>query len=200
MAYRCKKCKHVIKNKKRYCPYCGSDLKKYKFRRICKCFIWGIVLLILCSAGFLFFQQKRAEYTVNEFLTAYRDADEELCGELLYSNIGEKRISFSETQKLLAQKMSWKIKKSCFGWRKNQQVDVQIENLDFEKIAENFKGKQVTEKEIRTAISEAEADKSYNCKVTVCQYDKKYKIIMTDTLSNALFAGLNKYLQKNMGN
>ena len=72
-------------------------------------------------------------------------------------------------------------------------------NLNFEEIARKFEKKQTSEEKINAAISEANADKFYNCKVIVSKYGKEYKIIMTDTLSNALFGGLNEYLQKNMG-
>lgn len=199
MTYKCKKCGYIIKSKKKYCPKCGRDLKKDKRKRICKYFIMGSILLILCFAGLLFLQQKRAEYTVNEFLTAYKNTDGEKCGELLYNNISEEEISFSEMQKLLAEKMSWKIKQNFFQWKKDGQVEIRIKNLDFEEIAKEFEGKQVTEEEMTAAISKEKADKSYDCKVTVSKYGREYKIIMTDTLSNALFGGLNEYLQKNVG-
>lgn len=136
---------------------------------------------------------------VNEFLTAYKNADGEKCGELLYNNIFEEEISFSEMQRLLAEKISWKIKQNFFEWKKDGQVEIRIKNIDFEEIAKEFEGKQVTEEEITATISKAKAAKSYDCKVTVSKYGRKYKIIMTDTLSNALFGGLNEYLQKNMG-
>lgn len=199
MTYKCKKCGHIIKNKKKYCPKCGWNLKKDKRKGVYKYFILGSTLLILCFAGILFLQQKRAEYVVNEFLTAYKNADGEKCGKLLYNNISEEEISFLEMQRLLAEKMSWKIKQNFFKWKKDGQVEIRIKNLDFEEIAQEFEGRQVTEEEIIAAISKAKADKSYDCKVTVSKYGKEYKIIMTDTLSNALFGGLNEYLQKNVG-
>ena len=199
MTYKCKKCGYITKNKKRYCPKCGRLLKKDRHKRNCKYFILASILLILCFAGLLFLQQKRAEYAVNEFLTAYKNADGEKCGELLYNNISEEEISFSKMQRLLAEKMSWKIKQNFFSWKKDGQVEIRIKNLDFEEIVKEFEGKQVTEGEIITAISKAKADKSYDCKVTVSKYGREYKIIMTDTLSNALFGGLNEYLQKNVG-
>lgn len=199
MTYKCKKCGYIIKNKKKYCPKCGWNLKKDKRKGVCKYFILASILLILCFAGLLFLQQKRAEYAVNEFLTAYKNADGGKCGDLLYNNISEEEISFSKMQKLLAEKMSWEIKQNFFKWKKDGQVEIRIKNLDFEKIAKEFEGKQVTEEEITAAISKAKADKSYDCKVTVSKYGREYKIIMTDTLSNALFGGLNEYLQKNVG-
>lgn len=76
-----------------------------------------------------FFQQKRTEQVINEFLTAYKNADGEKCGELLYSNISEEPISFSETQKLLAEKMSWKVKKHFFKWKKDEQVRYRLKIL-----------------------------------------------------------------------
>ena len=199
MTYKCKKCGHITKKKKRYCPKCGQDLKKDRHKRICKYFILCSILLILCFTGFLFLQQKRAEYTVNDFLTAYKNADGEKCGELLYNNVYEEEISFSELQKLLAEKMSWKIKQNFFQRKKDGEVEIRIKNIDFEEIAKEFEGRQVTEEGITAAISDAKADKSYDCKVTVNKYGKEYKIIMTDTFSNALFGGLNEYLQKNVG-
>ena len=199
MAYKCRKCGYIVRDKRKNCPKCGQNIKKDKFKRICKHFVLLIGILILCLSGLSFFQQKRTEQVINEFLTAYKNADGEKCGELLYSNISEDPISFSETQKLLAEKMSWKVKRHFFKWKKDEQVEVQIKNLNFEEIARKFEKKQTSEEKINAAISEANADKFYNCKVTVSKYGKEYKIIMTDTLSNALFGGLNEYLQKNMG-
>ena len=118
MAYKCRKCGYIVRDKRKNCPKCGQNIKKDKFKRICKHFVLLIGILILCLSGLSFFQQKRTEQVINEFLTAYKNADGEKCGELLYSNISEEPISFSETQKLLAEKMSWKVKSISLNGKK----------------------------------------------------------------------------------
>ena len=68
MAYKCRKCGYIVRDKRKNCPKCGQNIKKDKFKRICKHFVLLIGILILCLSGLSFFQQKRTEQVINEFL------------------------------------------------------------------------------------------------------------------------------------
>lgn len=106
---KCYKCKTILEREAVFCPKCGVKVKRKYLLRIMLFFL--LIVLFLCIGFFVYYQQekKNAREAVIEFLEAYQRADELECGKFLYNNFSNAAIEFSETEKLLAKGVGYKI-------------------------------------------------------------------------------------------
>lgn len=196
---KCYKCKTILEREAVFCPKCGVKVKRKYFLRILLFFL--LIVLFLCIGFFVYYQQekKNAREAVIEFLEAYQRADELECGKFLYNNFSNAAIEFSETEKLLAKGVGYKIGECQWGDGK-MCVKVEIENMDFQQVFEALLGmkEDIAEDELNSRISQVqekgENRRSFECDVFVYKVDGEWKVSMTEELSNALHGGLNEYV------
>lgn len=142
-------------------------------------------------------EEQKPEETAEQFLTAYREQDGEVCGKLLYNNPSGERVSFSKIQALLGENISFEIEE--VKWKEEYwECDASIRNTDFAKEMETLlAGKtDISMTDIENALAERKEDeKVYKCKIIIRETDEGNKIVMTPELSNALFGGFNEYME-----
>lgn len=161
--------------------------------------VWciGIVFLALGILACLLISHEKikAKKAVNDFMTYYVNADGEKCGDMLYGNYSAEKIIFSDIQKIIAEKITWKIEK-CHWSKDKMEIDILIRNIDFKDIGEQYKmSENVTVSLLMDAIIASETMKYYPCTVEVYQIGNKKKIAMNGLFSNALFGGINEYVE-----
>ena len=127
--------------------------------------IFFLIAVLVCAGVFVYDEKQKKDATsvVMEFLESYQHGNGQICGKLLYNNDLNVAIDFSETERLLAKGVDWKIVK-CH-WEKNiVRVTVEIENLDFSQVFEALLKQQdeVKEDELNSQISQVQAEEQYS--------------------------------------
>ena len=166
-------------------------------------------LALLLAAGIFFNRsqnsplQQEAEQLVAEFLEKYSKKDESAGACLLLSFVGGSNMTYHGIQGILAESLTWEITGSevtdadggrCIVYITAQNIDVEaimleIEESQDEEAAENLSAV------LEDRIAEPDCPKAeYECSVEVGSYSSGMKIIMNDSLSSALYGGLNHYV------
>ena len=195
---KCKKCGEKLNKKDMFCSVCGTKVKRNKKKFI----IIILVLLLTVFIGGIILKEWKvhediSKNTVEKFLEAYKKADGKTCGKLLYDNPSERKIEFSNTQKLLGKNMNFKVNK-VYDKKDYWEVETEIKNIDFVKTALNFENDDnVSIEDIDSEIGkENRQERNYKCKIVVRKVGRGYKIVMTPEFSNALLGGINEYINK----
>lgn len=180
-------------------------------RKRWKIFIPMIVgaVLLLGVGVFLFIKsqtlpiQREAEQYVDEFLEKYSKKDETAGAYLLLSFAGGSDMTYNGIQGILAESLTWEIIGSevtdadsgrCVVYLTAQNTDVETIMLEIEEsqdmeVAENLASV------LEDRITDPNCPKArYECSVEVGSYGSGMKIIMNDSLSSALYGGLNNYV------
>lgn len=191
-------------------PVRGDTPNRRKSRKITVTLAIGIVLFLAAAAGILLFRgsqnsqvQCEAEQYVEEFLEKYNGKDESAGDYLMLSLAGPSEMTYQGLQGLLAENLTWEITGSeetdadtcrCVVYLKVQNVDMEailreIEQAQDMSVAENLAA------ELEARITEPDCPRAeYACSVEVTSYRSGLKIIVSESLSNALYGGLNTYV------
>lgn len=164
-----------------------------------------VIILAGIIGGVIYFIQnnnssvQEAKVVVADFLEAYKAKEPNAFKYLQYS-VTDEDMKFEGFQGFLAEQIDFKIKD---GKATDNQVTITVDitNIDLKCVFEDVIAQlpsNATEEEIlqklESELSKEDcAKKEFNCEVTLVNEDE-YKIIMTDTLSNALLGGYNEYL------
>lgn len=169
------------------------------------CFL--VVLLACIIGGIIYFTQRnddKIDYTqaktvVSDFLESYKSKQPNTIKYLQYS-VNDSGMNFEGFQGLLAEQIEFTIKDVK---QKENQIIVatEITNVDLKKVFNdvvNQLSTNATQEETLEAlelkITENNcAQKTFECEIILVD-NEGYKLIMTDTLSNALLGGYNEYL------
>lgn len=173
-------------------------MKKQKKSNFKNCMIICFCLLMLCGCSSK--TKKQCKENTEAFLQSYQSLDE-TCGEYLSKNENEEKIEFEGFQAFLAKQITYKINSVDVN-EENRTVEVEITNIDFKKIIEEFINKKTLniasaeefKNELVKKIQSKDAPKrKFNI---VIKLDDDCKIIMTSELSNALLGGYTQYINE----
>lgn len=140
-----------------------------------------------------------AKIVVSDFLESYKSKQPNTIKYLEYS-FSDSGMNFEGFQGLLAEKINYSIKDVVE--EENQIVVIsEITNVDLKKVFDDVLS-QLSENNTQAEILEALKQKltksncsrkTFECEIILVE-NNGYKIVMTDTLSNALLGGYNEYL------
>ena len=191
----------------------SSKPKKHKKSNKGK--IIGVILGVVAVVGVIVFAGmkfdllwkvfNRAEISsskevVENFLDNYSKQDEQAFEYLNYASEIES-LNFDGYTGKLAKGISYEIK-SVSREEDNIVVKIIINNYDMKTIFENLQQQNLADENemisyIDTVLESEDAPKKdYECYAYITNQDDVYKVIMTDTLSNGLFGGLNEYISE----
>lgn len=189
--------------------------KPKKHRKSNKGKIIGVILGVVAVVGVIVFAGmkfdllwkvfNRAEISsskevVENFLDNYSKQDEQAFEYLNYASEIES-LNFDGYTGKLAKGISYEIK-SVSREDDNIVVKIIINNYDMKTIFENLQQQNLADENemisyIDTVLESKDAPKKdYECYAYITNQDDVYKVIMTDTLSNGLFGGLNEYISE----
>lgn len=154
--------------------------------------------------------QTEFEQQVENFLNGYQKKDETVF-KMLIGGMEENLITYDGISGYFAEKMNYSIKSCEKVDEANYNVDIEVKTIDFEKlftssfeetikeygeegITDNFLN--AMELEIKEDVYET---KTFNCTVIVRKNGAEYKILMNNSLANALTGGMNEYLYSLQG-
>lgn len=165
----------------------------------------GICCIVVLSVGlFCLFQRnnryiKETEVVITEFLQSYKAKQPDTFKYLQYP-VAEVNMQFEGFQGILAEQIDFEIENVR---KEHGQIvaSVEITNIDLKEVFINTINdlpEDVTQddilKELETRMQKGDcATKKFDCEIIVIN-DNGYKVIITDTLSNALLGGYNEYL------
>lgn len=195
--------------------YRRVSAKPKKHKKSNKGKIIGVILGVVAVVGVIVFAGmkfdllwkvfNRAEISsskevVENFLDNYSKQDEQAFEYLNYASEIES-LNFDGYTGKLAKGISYEIK-SVSREEDNIVVKIIINNYDMKTIFENLQQQNLEDENemisyIDTVLESEDAPKKdYECYAYITNQDDVYKVIMTDTLSNGLFGGLNEYISE----
>lgn len=195
--------------------YRRVSVKPKKHKKSNKGKIIGVILGVVAVVGVIVFAGmkfdllwkvfNRAEISsskevVENFLDNYSKQDEQTFEYLNYASEIES-LNFDGYTGKLAKGISYEIK-SVSREEDNIVVKIIINNYDMKTIFENLQQQNLADQNemisyIDTVLESEDAPKKdYECYAYITNQDDVYKVIMTDTLSNGLFGGLNEYISE----
>lgn len=188
----------------------GDAPNRCKGRRMVVSLSIGIVVVLAAVAGVLLFRgsqssqaRREAEQYVDEFLEMYTGKDEDAGNYLMLSLAGPSEMTYHGLQGLLAESLTWKVTGSeetdadarrCVVFLKVQNVDMEAILREIEQ-AQEISAAENLAAELEARITGPDCPRAeYVCGVEVASYPSGLKIIMNESLSNALYGGLNTYV------
>lgn len=163
----------------------------------------GIILFIVITS-YSFWKNnegKEERQIVSAFMEAYTQNNEKKCKELISDeNTTMSEQTFSDFQKETAKRVTYQI--LGFSQRENYSVvELKITNVDFRKMMDVLleSGKTIEETQfeytLQNMLSDSEIPRrEFECEVNVRQIEGEYKVEITESLSNALLAGVPEYI------
>ncbi len=219
---KCPNCKTDVAARDKYCSNCGYALSgnkrdsaqkngiSKKKRKTRKKHFFGLLLVIAVIAigagGFYLFGSKiirqiKAKEAVKIFLDAYMEGDADQCGKLLIGG-QEDAAPFSEFQRVLGEGIRYELGETDGSPGEYVIVKAVIKNVDAARIMERLEEqeKRATEEDILRAVEAAigggEMYREFVLDLYVYPSEERAQIMMTPELSNALFGGLNEYMDR----
>ena len=162
-----------------------------------------IVLAIVALLTVLIVTSSDPKKSVDGFLTNLKAGDFEKAQEFATGdNLLEDQEYSEETQKLLFDKISWKVKKVT-AENDSAKVEIEITNKDFSEVLQNYKNKiwkdisSVIGKTIDTSRyfedelkNENLGTKTITANIKLQKQDGKWKVVANNELANSLLPGL----------
>ncbi len=182
--------------------------KKTKVIIACVC---CVAMILAIFGGYLIYQntsgkkvlRKEAINLVDDFLTAYKNEEEDMTKYLSAASLNSEALKYSRYQSFCTFNMSYKI----LGASVNDEtviVTVEIENIDLNGILKqldekNFRSDEETIEYFYQLIQDDDAPMhTYKCEIKCRQYPTRMKIMFDGELSNALLGGYSAYVTGNV--